>query len=39
VEAVAFAWLAYRTLSGLPGNLPDVTGAKGERICGGVYFA
>ena len=39
VEAVAFAWLANRTLSGQPGNLPDVTGAKGERICGGVYFA
>ena len=39
VEAVAFAWLARQTMSGSPGNLPDVTGAKGLRICGGVYFA
>jgi len=39
VEAMAFAWLAHRTLSGLPGNIPAVTGAKGPRICGGVYYA
>jgi anhydro-N-acetylmuramic acid kinase len=39
VEAVAFAWLAQRTLSGLPGNLPDVTGACGPRILGAVYPA
>ena len=39
VEAVAFAWLAYRTMSGLPGNLPNVTGAKDEKICGGIYLA
>jgi anhydro-N-acetylmuramic acid kinase len=37
VEAVAFAWLAWRTLEGLPGNVPVVTGAAGERILGAVY--
>lgn len=37
VEAAAFAWLASQTLRGLPGNLPEVTGAKGERILGAVY--
>lgn len=39
LEAVGFAWLAKRTLDGLAGNLPEVTGAKGRRILGGVYFA
>lgn len=39
VEAMAFAWLASRTLAGLPGNLPPVTGAQGARICGGIYQA
>ncbi|GKW49348.1 anhydro-N-acetylmuramic acid kinase [Halomonas sp. NCCP-2165] len=37
LEAGAFAWLAHRRLSGLPGNLPSVTGARGPRILGGVY--
>ena len=37
VEAVAFAWFARRTLSGLPSNAGSVTGAKGARILGGVY--
>jgi anhydro-N-acetylmuramic acid kinase len=37
VEAAAFAWLAGRTLDGLSGNLPAVTGASGERILGAVY--
>jgi anhydro-N-acetylmuramic acid kinase len=37
VEAVTFAWLAHRTLEGLPGNAPMVTGAAGERVLGGVY--
>lgn len=37
VEAITFAWLAQRTLAGLPGNAPDVTGASGLRILGGVY--
>ena len=39
VEAVAFAWLARQTLSGKPGNLPDVTGASGPRILGAIYPA
>lgn len=39
VEAVAFAWLAYRTASGRPSNLPAVTGASGHRILGAIYPA
>ncbi len=39
VEAAAFAWLAARTLDGLPGNLPAVTGARGPRVLGAVYPA
>jgi anhydro-N-acetylmuramic acid kinase len=37
VEAVAFAWLAWRTLRGEPGNLAAVTGARGPRILGAIY--
>ncbi|WP_111415247.1 anhydro-N-acetylmuramic acid kinase [Billgrantia lactosivorans] len=37
LEAGAFAWLAWRRLEGLPGNLPSVTGAAGSRVLGGVY--
>ena len=37
VEAVAFAWLARRTLQELPGNLPSVTGARGPRVLGAIY--
>lgn len=39
VESAAFAWLAMRTLHGLPGNLPGVTGASGPAVLGGVYRA
>lgn len=39
VEATAFAWLARRTMLGLPGNLPAVTGATGPRILGAIYPA
>lgn len=39
VEAFAFAWLARQTLRGKPGNLPDVTGARGPRILGAIYRA
>lgn len=39
LEAIAFAWLAQRALHGLSGNLPEVTGAKGERILGAIYPA
>lgn len=37
VEAATFAWLAYRSLEGLPGNAPAVTGARGPRVLGGIY--
>ncbi len=39
VEAVGFAWLAKRRLDNQPGNLPEVTGARGLRILGGIYRA
>lgn len=39
VEAFAFAWLARQTLHHLSGNLPEVTGARGPRILGGIYQA
>jgi anhydro-N-acetylmuramic acid kinase len=39
VEALAFAWLGYRFTQRLPGNLPAVTGAHGERILGALYPA
>ncbi|MGY0146146.1 anhydro-N-acetylmuramic acid kinase [Edwardsiella tarda] len=39
MEALAFAWLAYRTLSGLPGNLPSVTGADRATLLGAIYPA
>lgn len=39
VEALAFAWLAQRFTLRLPGNLPDVTGAKGLRLLGALYPA
>ncbi len=37
VEALAFAWLAWRTLRGEPGNLAEVTGASGPRVLGAIY--
>lgn len=37
VEACAFAWLAMRTVNGLSGNLPAVTGAQDPVILGGIY--
>lgn len=37
VEATAFAWLAWRFMHGLPGNLPSVTGADGLRVLGAYY--
>ena len=37
VEAVAFAWLAWRCLRGEAGNLAEVTGARGPRILGAIY--
>jgi anhydro-N-acetylmuramic acid kinase len=37
LEAAAFAWLAYQRMNNLPGNIPSVTGAKGERILGAIF--
>ncbi|RPH92039.1 MAG: anhydro-N-acetylmuramic acid kinase [Lysobacterales bacterium] len=37
IEAAAFAWLAYRTINGLPGNEPAVTGAGQRRVLGAIY--
>ncbi len=37
VEAVAFAWLAKRTLDGRPGNLPAVTGARHPVVLGAIH--
>lgn len=39
VEAVLFAWLAKRTIEGLPGNLPAVTGASHPCVLGAIYPA
>lgn len=39
MEAMAFAWLAWRFEQRLAGNLPSVTGAQGERILGALYPA
>jgi anhydro-N-acetylmuramic acid kinase len=37
VEAGLFAWLARQTLSGLPGNLPSVTGACHPVALGAIH--
>jgi anhydro-N-acetylmuramic acid kinase len=37
VEAAGFAWLAHRYLSGAPGNLPSVTGARHGVPLGALY--
>lgn len=37
VEAFAFAWLGQQTMLSKSGNLPAVTGAKGNRILGAIY--
>lgn len=39
LEAAAFAWFAYRTLSGEPSNAPGVTGASGSRVLGAIHTA
>lgn len=39
VEAAAFAWLAMAFVQRRPGNLPEVTGAKGPRVLGALYPA
>lgn len=37
VEAVAFAWLAMRTINGQTGNLPSVTGASHKVVLGAIH--
>ncbi len=39
IEATMFAWLAYRTLNGLPGNVPAVTGATEASVLGMIHPA
>jgi anhydro-N-acetylmuramic acid kinase len=39
MEGLAFAWLAWRTLAGLPGNLPSVTGARTPTVLGAIFPA
>lgn len=39
IEAIAFAWFAHNTLNKRASNVPSCTGAKGERILGGIYYA
>lgn len=39
MEALAFAWLAWRTIAGLPGNLPSVTGASHASVLGAIFPA
>ncbi|MBU3699772.1 MAG: anhydro-N-acetylmuramic acid kinase [Candidatus Kapabacteria bacterium] len=38
-EAMAFAYLGWRTLQGLPGNLPSVTGAERDVVLGTIARA
>ncbi|WP_371376425.1 anhydro-N-acetylmuramic acid kinase [Thalassotalea aquiviva] len=39
MEAMAFAWLAYRCINGLAGNSIAVTGASKEAVCGSITQA
>ncbi|MBV7433724.1 anhydro-N-acetylmuramic acid kinase [Cardiobacteriaceae bacterium TAE3-ERU3] len=39
MEAMAFAWLAYRFEQRLPGNVPEVTGASRPAVLGVLYPA
>jgi anhydro-N-acetylmuramic acid kinase len=35
-EAMAFAFLAFESISGRPGNIPSVTGARREVVLGSI---
>jgi len=37
-EAMCFAFLGYRTIAGLPSNVPSVTGASRDSILGSLSF-
>jgi anhydro-N-acetylmuramic acid kinase len=37
VEALAFAWLAYKRIKKASANLPNVTSARGPRILGALH--
>lgn len=37
IEALGFAWLGRETLEGRPGNATAVTGARHQRVLGGIY--
>ncbi len=37
LEAMAFAWLAWKRLSQEPASLPSVTGARKAAVLGGIY--
>ena len=37
VEASMFAWFAWRTLNGLPSNVPAVTGASHKAVLGAIH--
>lgn len=39
MEGLAFAWLAWRTINGLPGNLTSVTGASEASVLGAIFPA
>ncbi len=39
VEAAAFAWLAWTHVQRQAGNIPEVTGARGPRVLGGLFPA
>ena len=39
MEAIGFAWFAHRTLEGLAGNLPEVTGARHAVPLGAIHPA
>jgi anhydro-N-acetylmuramic acid kinase len=38
MEAMAFAWLAYKRMQGEPVALRSVTGAERDAVLGGIYF-